>query len=149
MIQPHQQLFRHDPDNGIYGDCWRTVIACLLHLPPEQVPHVCNGPDDGQADARMQSWLADRGLALIGVNFNGDCDLDHILKVGASYSAGMHWMLTGKSRTGVNHVVICRGDRIIHDTSIDQSGIIAPALSGFWLIEWLVRRLPCDLMEAA
>ncbi|TBE67468.1 hypothetical protein [Rhizobium ruizarguesonis] len=149
MIQKHQQLFRHDPDNGIYCDCFRTTIACLLHLPPEQVPHFCCGPDDGKTDERVRDFLRPQGLVLLGINFMGDCDRAQILKLGEHYSQGLHYLLTGTSRNGSNHVVICKGSEIIHDPSIDQSGIVGPTKDGLWLIEWLVKVAPHDEVEIA
>lgn len=145
-IQRHQQLFRHDPDNGVYGDCFRTAVACVLCIEPATVPHVCDGPDDGKANERMQEFLKSVGCRLIGVPFNGDCDLDHILLCGETFSAGLPWLLTGQSRNGTNHVVICQDNKIIHDTSIDQSGIVSPTTTGFWFVEWIVR--PAIPLEA-
>lgn len=149
MIQKHQQMFRHDPDNGVYGDCFRTTIACLLNKAPSEVPHFCNGPDDGKADERVRQFLRPLGYVLLGVNFTGDCALDHILTIAEHYSQGLHYLLTGTSRNGSNHVVICKGSEIIHDPSIDQSGIVGPTKDGLWLIEWLVKVAPHDEMEAA
>lgn len=149
-IARHQQLFRHDPDNGIYGDCFRTVIACLLNLQPGDVTHFCDGPDDGQMWERVRAYLEPRGLAFLEIPFVGEAlpDVESILAVGAAYSQGLHWVLTGKSRNGVNHIVICRGAEIVHDTSIDQSGIVGPGIDGNWWVGWLVGRLPCDEVAA-
>lgn len=36
---PQHQAFRHDPDNGVYGDCARTAFATLLGVPRDDVPH--------------------------------------------------------------------------------------------------------------
>lgn len=30
----NKQLFRHHPEQGIFGDCHRTAIACMLDLEP-------------------------------------------------------------------------------------------------------------------
>lgn len=146
MISRHQQLFRHDPDNGVYGDCFRTVFACLLNLQPADVTHFCDGPDDGHSADRVRAWLEPRGLAFIELPFSGSqiTKVDDVLSIGAAYSQGLHWVLTGKSKNGVNHLVICRNAEIIHDTSIDQSGIVGPGVDGNWWIGWLVGRLPCD-----
>lgn len=145
-IIQHTQMFRHDPDNGVYGDCWRATVACLLRLPVEDVPHVCDGPDDGKASERMRAFLESQGCALIQVPFNGDMSLQQILEyVGAmSVSGGLHWCLMGTSQTGCNHVVICKGAEIIHDPSITQSGIVGPASDGLWWVEWVVQRTACD-----
>ncbi|MCF1471177.1 hypothetical protein FS763_04450 [Agrobacterium vitis] len=143
-IEFHQQLFRHDPENGVYGDCFRTVIACLLKKKPEDVPHFCNGPDDGKTDVRVEAYLRPQGYVLLCTLYDGDLDLDHLMQIGKQNSRGLHWLLTGRSRSGCNHVVICKDDQIIHDTSLNKSGIIGPASSGFYYIEWLVRLAPCD-----
>lgn len=149
MIDRHQQLFRHDPENGVYGDCFRTVIACLLNRHPSEVPHFCNGPDDGKTDDRVRDYLAPLGLKLVRICFHG-LSMDEIMAIGDSYSLGMHWLLTGTSRNGTNHVVICHGAKIIHDPSIDQSGIIGPASDGHWWIELLVAPgVPADRLEVA
>jgi hypothetical protein len=64
-----------------------------------------------------------------------------------SVSGGMHWCLMGTSRTGCNHVVICKGGEIVHDPSITQSGIIGPANDGLWWAEWVVQRAACDALS--
>ncbi|MGI2031965.1 hypothetical protein ACRQ1B_06185 [Rhizobium panacihumi] len=147
MIQRHQQLFRHDPKNGVWGDCFRTVIACLLSIEPKDVPHFCDGPDDGKMNERVRAFLEPRGMILLGVPYDGEVPLERILQIGAAHSQGMHYLLTGKSRTGTNYVVICKGAEIIHDPSITQSGIVGPCTDGFYWIEWLVGRLPHDELE--
>lgn len=134
----HKQEFKHDPDNGLYGDCWRTVVACLLGLPRGEVPHVCDGPDDGLATKRMRDFLASRGCAMIQIPIPGEVDLDTVLTAAASYSGGLHYALMGTSKTGCNHVVICKDDAIVHDTSLTDSGIVGPSSDGFWWLEWYV-----------
>lgn len=135
----HKQQNIHDPDNGVYGDCWRTVVACLLGLPRDEVPHVCDGPDDGGAVKRMRDYLATQNCALIQVPFDGKLSLDEVMSVGCSCAGGAYWTLMGTSRTGCNHVVICKNDEIVHDTSLTQAGIIGPASDGLWWIELVVR----------
>jgi len=148
-IIKHTQLLRHDPDNGIYGDCWRATVASLLRLPIEEVPHVCDGPDDGKASDRMRAFLYTRNCALIQIPFNGDMSLEQVLEYVGSLpvSGGLHWCLMGTSRTGCNHVVICKGNEIVHDPSITQSGIIGPANDGLWWAEWIVQRPACDALN--
>lgn len=148
MISRHKQLFRHDPSNGIYGDCYRTAIACLMGRRPEEVPHFCQGQDDGQTDDRVRAFLRPLGLVLLGINFNGDCDLEMILRLGEHYSQGMPYLLSGTSRTGCNHVVVCIGNEITHDPSLNESGIIAPMDNGLWMLEWLVRPVHAEDLAA-
>ena len=36
----HSQLIKHDPDNGQWGDCFRTCIACIFNVHNvTDVPH--------------------------------------------------------------------------------------------------------------
>lgn len=36
-IKKQKQAFKHDPANGIYGDCYRTGIACILGIDREDM----------------------------------------------------------------------------------------------------------------
>lgn len=140
MLQRHIQLFRHDPQNGTHGDCFRTVVACILGCEPTEVPHVFDGTDDPTGYQRMRDFLEGKGCRLVGCGLGaGGLELQDILDIAATWSHGLYYLLTGKSRTGVNHVVICRENAIVHDTSQNSSGIIGPTLEGNWHIEWIVR----------
>jgi hypothetical protein len=145
MIERHQQLFRHDPENGVYGDCFRTVIACLMRLKPEEVPHVVGpGTTSDVSNSAMRKFLSAHGFVLLEIAFPGEMPLADALHLGGVLSHGMHWILSGRSRNGCNHVVICKEAEIVHDTSIDQSGIVGPTDVDQWWIGWLVRPAPCD-----
>lgn len=123
----HKQLIKHDPENGQYGDCYRTVIACLLDLEPEQVPHICeNGSidTDGELKNEMNQWLADNyGLSHIEFPIKGE-NLQQVLDWTAAYMNSCRYTLLGKSAIGVNHIVIANGSRIEHCTS--GNGIVGP-----------------------
>ena len=131
---PHQQLFKHDPDNGIFGDCWRTCVASILNLSPEAVPHV-HTPDHELFKASMKSFLASRGLAIVAFAF--DCDLDVVQRLMRNLNPGVHYMLMGQSGRGEwNHIVVCKDGEIVHDTS--GSGIVGPCVDAgdgrhFWI----------------
>lgn len=135
-MTPQKQLNRHDPENGVYGDCYRTVIACLLDLKPEEVPHVHehNGSMNMQDQQdMMNAWLEARGMVEVSVACDGSIGLETALEVMARWSMGTRYMLTGMSRTGCNHVVVCKGREIEWDPSLNDSGIVGPADDGyFW-----------------
>ena len=137
-MKSQKQLFRHRPDDGVIGDCWRTCIACLLDLLPDEVPHFCDDCwDDGPtATARAKAFLATRGLSCIDYAISGE--LDDILRSVGQTNPGLHYMLCGKSRTGCNHLVICCDDGIVWDPSLDDAGIVGPADDGYYWITWLV-----------
>lgn len=139
-MTPQKQLNRHDPENGVLGDCYRTAIACLLDLKPEDVPHIhehlgaMNMQD--QQDL-MSAWLRGRDLVEITVPCDGALELQTALEVMARWSMGTHYMLTGQSRTGCNHVVICKGAEIVWDPSLNDSGIIGPCDDGYYWFGFL------------
>lgn len=138
-MTPHKQLFRHRPEDGVFGDCQRTAIACLLDIDPAEVPHHHRTMEDGEQRRLMDEWLKDRGLALMFLAFAAEpARMLEVMKVS---NPGVFYLMSGTSRTGCNHVVICRDDQIVHDPSIDDSGIIGPCDDGCTYIEFLIPRL--------
>ena len=135
-MTPQKQVYQHDPDNGVYGDCFRTTLACLLDLAPDEVPHFMDGVEtDKDGTAAANRWLAQRGLTLISIPYQGE--LDQILSTIAQYNPGIHHLLCGKSRTGCHHSVICRDGKIVWDPSPDDSGIVGPADHGLYWVDFL------------
>lgn len=144
-MTPNKQLFLHRPNEGIWGDCWRTSIACLLDLRPEDVPHFNEGSIDGlpkpveQTNADTDRWLHERGYQLITVPLPGETALEDVIRCADAWGRGAHFLLSGFSRTGVNHTVICQGDRIVWDPSRTDAGIVGPMDNNFWFVEWIAR----------
>ena len=143
-MTPYKQLYRHDPDNGTTGDCGRAVIACLLDMRPEEVPHFyhddyfTDDPAEWKGNRLRDDWLRERGLALITVAYDGEAiSLEDLL---CQYTdPDVYYVLQGKSRNDTSHVVICEGGKIVHDTALDDSGIIGPdPHSGCYWLEFLV-----------
>lgn len=144
----YKQLFRHDPKNGTYGDCDRTVIACLLDMEPKYIPHFWNHIPDENAPQKdidkarecKNEWLERNNLKLITTVFNGKDDLQLILDSVSNSNPGEYYILAGESKNGCNHVVICKDGEIVHDPSLDESGIIGPCIpTGFYEISFLAR----------
>ena len=134
----HKQLNKHNPEKGIWGDCDRTCLACLLDLPVEKVPHFFHEFKDGAVDKR-EKWLNKRGLTSIQLPHTAD-SVESILNHAAAY-INCHYMLIGESKSGTNHVVICYGNKIIHDPSQDGSGIIRPCDDGYYWLMFLAKTL--------
>ena len=141
-MTPYKQLLQHDPDNGVYGDCYRTALACLLDEPPQDIPHF-NDQNNDMWQVDSDAWLERRGLLMIRLVTDGQ-SVDVALaegKVHVPYS--MFYMVVGDSPRGVGHNVIAHEDRIVHDPSTyppDSRGpIIGPHPdTGFFHIEYLV-----------
>lgn len=134
----HKQRFQHDPDNGIYGDCQRTAIACLMDLELDEVPHFLDGNPDGiEFTKRLNHFVDSRGQRIFTVPYLGN--LDEVLASIGNFNPDAIYMLSGESARGLNHVVICQGGEIIHDPHPSSSGLIGPCKpDGFYWVEILV-----------
>ncbi len=135
----------HYPDKGEIGDCFRTCIACILDLEPEDVPHFSathfGKPDEEYGDltwADVRNWLFARNLDITTVGTPGDWSLQQILEVAGSWCGPeVCYLLFGKSRNNSDHVVVCQNANIIHDPSIDRSGIVGPSEDG-WSVAYFI-----------
>ncbi len=134
----NKQLFRHDPDEGVYGDCHRTAIACVLDLEPSEVPHFFGDPEKNTETcfADIESWLNNRGIASISVIYEGNRLSDVLSTIGASNSRrpDLLYLLGGISRNGTGHTVVCRDGEIVWDPSLNDSGIVGPMSDGFYWV---------------
>lgn len=143
-MRPQKQLFRHDPANEIWGDCFRTCIAIILDRDAADVPHFmdCTAtPDPADRDHKIDEWLGEQGLRRIEIYLNGAETMENVMVCGHRWGKGMPWMLSGMSRTPANHVVVCRGTEIFCDPSLTDAGIVGPMDNDFWCIEYIVRAL--------
>lgn len=140
-MTPQKQLFMHDPDNGVWGDCFRTALACLLDRRPESVPHFndrTDGRDSYKVAELVSEWVRAEGLHLISIQFEGSVPIDMVLASAQVACTGLPFLLSGQSSIGADHVVVCEGGKIVWDPSRIDSGIVGPMSNGMWLIEWLV-----------
>lgn len=139
-VRFQKQAFRHKPDEGLYGDCDRTVIACLLGMDRDDVPHWNNGPDEHweTVGRKMRTdFLLSRGLVAICYPYAPE-HIDETREAMEEHFPRLHYLFAGLSRTGVNHAVIGRGRDIVWDPSLTDAGIIGPCKDGLYRIEFLV-----------
>jgi hypothetical protein len=140
----HDQLIAHDPENGRYGDCFRTVLACQLDMHPAEFPHPFeNGFVSDKAGIDfVNDYLATKGLVFVEIPFIGTLTLKEVLIHGKAYSRGNRYTLLGTSTTGTAHVVSCLEDKIEHNPN--GATLVGPADCGadgqFWWIGWLVHK---------
>lgn len=127
-----KQLYRHNPEKGEYGDCWRTVIANMLNIAPETVPHFVEQSEKDpelDCDVLADSWLKENfGMGLVRMGLLGFDSTEALLDYMDSATFGAHYILMGESANGCNHVVVCQGNQIVWDPSLDDSGIVGPVL---------------------
>lgn len=137
-MTPYKQRNQHDPDNGVFGDCFRTCLACLLDLTPGEVPHFHDqNPGADVAWAKMEKWLAGRGLAMIRVAY-ATADIEVILKLQANLNPGIFYLLGGRTPGGVEHIVIAKDGAIHHDPALGEGGITQPTEDGYYDLMYLV-----------
>jgi hypothetical protein len=141
-MTPHKQLFRHRPEEGLIGDCWRTCIACLLDMAPADVPHFCDAEawnNSELANAAARRWLHARGFNFIQYAMQGE--LEAVLRSVAACAPDQHYLLAGTSTTGCGHSVIGFNDAVAWDPSIDDAGIVGPMSDGYYWLTWLTPSL--------
>lgn len=135
MIE-QKQLFKHNPPHT-FGDCQRTVLACLLNKKPEEIPNFGEHYEDGLVFfAKVKEYLASQGLGLATIYYN--CKLEELLQMMGAVNPDVYYMLGGASKNGTNHVVVAKGGAIVWDTAIDDSGIVGHADNGHYSVEFIV-----------
>lgn len=120
-MTPVKQEFVHDPANGVYGDCQRAVIACLLDLPISEVPHFLgeSNNDPGRYWELLQSFLREKGYAWLVVPAKFDAAF-----YGADEEAIFHEISGPSPRgNGVTHAVVGCGGSIVFDPHPSNSGL--------------------------
>lgn len=140
----HKQLNFHKPDEGVYGDCQRTVLACLLDKDsPEEVPNFAEkyfNDLDGWRRS-ISDYLATQGYCLVEYAFN--CDLETLLNIHKDEYCDLYYLVSGTSKNGCDHVVIAKGNQIIWDPAKDDSGIVGPGSDGLHWVGHLISTRFC------
>jgi len=140
-VRPVRQQFRHIPSRGLYGDCHRAVLASLFEVDLRDVPHFAgDGPTADRFDARIAVWLAERNLSSVTFPLQGS--VSSVLSGVARSCPRGHWLLSGSSKGGIDHMVICEGAAIVHDPGFGVGGLAGPCSDGFF---WATFLTPINL----
>jgi len=125
---------KDDPENRLYGDCVRACVAAILDMPSETVPHFFHDNCDGETgNARVRDFLRPLGYAPFLINLPGSLDCGEILRMMGVMNAETLFMLFG--RTDMNdHVVVCKGGKVVNDPSWLAMPLIGPGEHGFWSV---------------
>lgn len=137
MIGRQQQAFLHKPDEGQFGDCYRTCLAMMADVPRDTVPHEHRKFADATEQHQMFApWLNEQGLAIAAFRFSG-ADLDWVKLAMETWNPGLPCILSGKSPRGTSHSVVMLPGGEILDPHPDQTGLVGPESDGAWTIEVL------------
>ncbi len=147
-MTPLKQRFKHDPTNGVWGDCQRAAVASIFDLALNDVPDFGDGgPSSEEFRRRIDAFMERYGLVAVSVPYN--CTLEQLLEATALQANNVYFLLGGTSRTGVNQTVVGYNGKIIHDPSLTDAGITGPCDDGYYWIEYFVARHPSALRLAS
>lgn len=139
-MQFHKQLYRHNPPHS-YGDCYRTLLGCLLDKSPNEVPHFYDGltygDDCTEANLNIRRWLWEHGYALATFVYEG-CTVDQLKLAMSLNNPGLYYILSGQSATGNTHVALYLEDELIWDSAPENQGILGLDRDGQMRVELLV-----------
>ena len=109
----------YDPSRPDHrGNCWQTVLASVLELPLNEVPHFVQDEVDHDMAVewhwwdRSWQWLRERGLMFTVAEVDN--------------TPGEYLLVSGKSPRGegIYHVVIYKDGEMVHDPHPDRSGLL-------------------------
>ena len=134
---PYHQLNGHDPDNGVYGDCYRACLGSILEIDPRDMPNFCEKPEDEYLEF-TRNWLAENcGVAMATFPYETK-DLSELLKHLGALNPGIYFTLGGRSPRGFNHEVVVLDGKIVHDPAPSGGGLVGPMDDGYYWVSILV-----------
>jgi len=139
-MTPADQEFTHQPESGQYGDCQRAVIASLLDLPREEVPHFYRDEVEGGKPfwEAVADFCASHGYVFMMIPTVPDIWANH----------PVYHAISGPSPrgNGVFHTVIGCNGQVVFDPHPSRAGLAGDPSE--WRFEFLVR-LGVNSQEAA
>src|SRR5450830_679451 len=126
MTPQYQEFPTHDPENGIYGDCFRGALASILDLPISEVPHFArNHPDDEVARQKaIDIYLASKGFYLFGMDYlTGVADIE---RVRPKHAGGYYHLIMGIDFDGDGHACVGFNGKLVHDPNPSQKWLANP-----------------------
>lgn len=128
------------------NDCFRTALGCLFDLEPHEVPDFVaedgiDTPWSEEGKTRVRAWVKERGYDILDTSYilSGESLqtlLDHIRYL---HGEDIMYMCAGKNKKMEPHVVICRGNEILWDTSPVDTGIDNPFEGGIYWIHYIAK----------
>lgn len=131
-MKPIDQLYLHNALTGVIGDCERSVIASLLELPIEKVPHFGEGDvDEHTFHLRINTFLRQFNMGMVNV------PLEAIAMFNAVGMVGIHHEISGPSPRyimGYDHAVVGFDGKIVHDPHPSREGVREARYAGIFII---------------
>lgn len=116
---------KHNPEEGVIGDCCRSSVCSLLGIEKDDVPHFIlrrDGKLNMSWRAALEKWLAKRGLALIPI-WPSSAPSCLYLAVGPTVRS---------KYVEDTHMVVMRSGLLIHDPHEDRHGLLG--VTHAWII---------------
>ena len=123
-MKPVDQTKLHDPDNGINGNCMAASLASILELSLSEVPEF---EDMGEQKwwPALRRWLKSLGY--------------HLLAWKQEFYMPVYFIASGPSPRGIEHSVVYRGTKMVHDPHPSRAGIVE--ITSVWAL------LPIDPVQ--
>lgn len=145
-MKPQKQLIGHDPEDGRWGDCYRTCVAVIMDMDAADVPHFCEGGSHDGAEL-CRDWLSQFGLSHWTQYYDTDVTLDQVLHTNAILNPGVPFILSAEGPRGVNHSVVCLDGEIVCDPYTggpNENALVGPAIGPqgecYWWIEVICKK---------
>lgn len=121
LLWKQAQAFRHDPDNGVFGDCDRTAWAIVLGMHRDDLPNWATvdprTETNVEFERRPNVVPARYGVRPIHMAFLGETPLDDVLSTMMVTNSGIPFILGGTSKNGCGHSVVAIDGEIFCDPS--------------------------------
>ena len=140
-LRRYKQQVLHDPENGMYGDCLQTALACVLGIDPKYVPCLnysgLTGEKQKEAEDEFLDGIGYRAIVMPIAGTSAQMVMDWV----GRNNPGAVYLLTGKAARGVEHVVVCKGNEFFHDPHPDNSFLTGPCGENTFWVEFIVPKV--------
>ena len=142
-MREQKQLYYHRPAEKLYGDCWRTCIACLLDVAPDDIPHYYEilwkeGQDIAQEVHEATNTFLTERYGVRFVEYPLATTDQAVLREYITHYYKDMYVMVGCNSTNGGHSVIMRNESYIWDPAKDSSGCVGPMDEGYYWIGLLV-----------
>lgn len=133
-MTPHKQFITHDPENGQFGDCFRTAIACILDTDPLFVPHAGKNGEAGWVEGckEVDEWLKSRHNAYL-VSFKW-----RATEIEEALQTVQYHLMGGRSAIG-GHYTVGYAGKMVHNPSKNPDAVFGPDEDGCYTVTFIVK----------